>query len=112
MTGPTNANFAYDAINSLLQHGLGQGLPRIAKMLLDAAMLPERASHLQADPYERAEARNGHANGFRPRMLQTLIGKLELPLPQVRGSPQIFRSSLPEAGSRTDRSLKAAIAEM
>ena len=45
MTGPTNANFAYDAINSLLQHGLGQGLPRIAKMLLDAAMHPRATGH-------------------------------------------------------------------
>lgn len=112
MTGPTNDNLADDAINTLLQHGLGQGLPRIAEMLLNAAMLLERASHLQADPYERAEARNGHANGFKPRTLQTSIGKLDLAVPQVRGSSEIFRTSLLEAGSRTDRSLKAAIAEM
>jgi putative transposase len=112
MTGPTNDNLADDAINTLLQHGLGQGLPRIAEMLLNAAMLFERATHLQADPYERAEARNGHANGFKPRTLQTSIGKLDLALPQVRGSSEIFRTSLLDAGSRTDRSLKAAIAEM
>lgn len=112
MTGPTNDNLADDAINTLLQHGLGQGLPRIAEMLLNAAMLLERACHLRADPYERAEARNGHANGFKPRTLQTSIGKLDLAVPQVRGSSEIFRTSLLEAGSRTDRSLKAAIAEM
>ena len=111
MTGPTNDNLAADAINTLLQHGLGQGLPRIAEMLLNAAMLLERASHLQADPYERAEARNGHANGFKPRTLQTSIDKLDLAVPQVRGSSEI-RTSLLESGSRTDRSLKAAIAEM
>ncbi len=53
-----------------------------------------------------------HANGFKPRSLQTAIGKLNLALPQVRGCAEPFRTSLLESCSRTDRSLKAAIAEM
>ena len=71
MTERPQDNLADDAIKTLLQHGLGQGLPRIAEMLLNAAMCFERSNHLNADPYERAQARTGHANGFKPRSLQT-----------------------------------------
>jgi hypothetical protein len=54
----------HDLINLLLQDGLGEGLPKIAELLMNAAMLMERAKHIGAGPYERVEARNGHANGF------------------------------------------------
>ena len=112
MTERSQDNLADDAIKTLLQLGLGQGLPRIAEMLLNAAMCFERSNHLNADPYERSQARTGHANGFKPRSLQTAIGELNLAVPQVRGCTEPFRTSLLESGSRTDRSLKAAIAEM
>jgi hypothetical protein len=64
MTGQTETTITEDAINTLLQHGLAEGLPRIAEMILNAAMLLERAAHLGVGAYERAEHRNGHANGF------------------------------------------------
>jgi hypothetical protein len=38
MTERPQDNLADDAIKTLLQLGLGQGLPRIAEMLLNAAM--------------------------------------------------------------------------
>jgi putative transposase len=101
-----------DLINLLLQGGLGEGLPRIAEVLMNAAMLVERTKHLGAGPYERVEARNGHANGFKPRTFHTSMGGLELAAPQVRGSDVPFRTSLLEKGSRSDRALKAAIASM
>jgi transposase-like protein len=44
--------------------------------------------------------------------LHTSVGKLALAVPQVRGCDEPFRASLLESGSRIDRSLKAAIAEM
>jgi putative transposase len=50
-------------------------------MLLNAAMCFERSNHLNADLYERVQARTGHANGFKPRSLQTVIGELNLALP-------------------------------
>jgi len=65
MTERPQDNLADDAIKTLLQHGLGQGLPRMAEMLLNAAMCFECSNHLNADPYERAQARTGHANGFK-----------------------------------------------
>lgn len=50
MTGQKQSTTADDAINTLLEHGLADGLPRIAEMLLNAAMLLERAAHLHAQP--------------------------------------------------------------
>lgn len=112
MSGQPETTTTQDAINTLLQNGLSDGLPTVAEMLLNAAMLLERAAFLQAAPYERGEQRLGHANGFKPRSHTTVIGKLNLLVPQTRSTPEPFRSSLLESGSRVDRALKAAIAEM
>lgn len=100
------------AINTLMQLGLAEGLPRVAEMLLNAAMLLQRSEHIGAGPYERKEQRNGYANGFKPRGFNSSIGTLDLRVPQTRGGDEPFRPSLLESGSRTDRALKAAIAEM
>jgi hypothetical protein len=67
----------HDLINLLLQDGLGEGLPKIAELLMNAAMLMERAKHIGAGPYERVEARNGHANGFTPPQLRHLDGRTQ-----------------------------------
>ena len=36
----------------------------------------EVADHLGALPYERTESRQGHRNGYKPRQLNTRVGKL------------------------------------
>ena len=112
MTGHTDDTQNLDAINLLLANGLFEGIPLIAEMLANAAMILERSHHLKVGPYERGEARDGQANGFKPRSLQTSFGKLALSVPQVRGSSEPFQTSLFEKGDRTDRALKVAIAEM
>ena len=99
-------------INLLFDGGLQNALPRIAEILMNAAMLLEREKHIGASPYQRGTERNGYANGFKPRTFQTGIGALELTVPQVRQSDTIFRTSLLEKGSRSDRALKSAIATM
>lgn len=101
-----------DLINMLLSDGLGDGLPKIAEIILNAAMLIERAKHIGAAPHERVPHRNGHANGFKPRSFHTSLGALNLDMPQVRGSDTPFRTSLLEKGTRSDRALKAAIASI
>jgi hypothetical protein len=100
------------AINTLLQFGLADGLPRVAEMLLNAAMILERTAHIGAAPHQRSQDRNGYANGFKPRTYHSAIGKLDLRIPQTRDSDEPFRPSLLESGSRTDKALKAAIAEI
>jgi len=101
-----------DPINLLLKHGLAEGLPQIAEMLMNTAMLIERSTHLRADLYERSEGRNGYANGLKDRSFQSSVGPLALRVPQTRDSDEPYRPSMLESGSRSDRSLKVAIAEM
>lgn len=101
-----------DPINLLLEHGLADGLPQIAEMLMNTAMLIERSAHLRADLYERSQGRNGYANGLKDRSFQSSIGPLALRVPQTRDSDEPYRPSMLESGSRSDRSLKVAIAEM
>ena len=74
-------------INLLFDDGLQNALPRIAEILMNAAMLLEREKHIGAAPYQRGAERNG----FKPRNFQTGIGALELSLPQVRGSDRSLR---------------------
>lgn len=99
-------------IQLLFDGGLQNALPRIAEILINAAMLLEREKHIGAAPHQRGVERNGYANGFKPRSFQTGIGALELSVPQVRESATPFRTSLLEKGSRSDRALKSAIATM
>ncbi|MCX8512030.1 MAG: IS256 family transposase [Chthoniobacteraceae bacterium] len=99
-------------INLLFDDGVHRALPRIAEILMNAAMLLEREAHIGASPYQRGVARNGYANGFKPRCFQTGIGPLNLAVPQVRQSDTVFSTSLLEKGSRSERALKSAIATM
>ena len=102
-----------ELINILLADGLQNSIPKICELLMNSAMLLERIQHLGAAPNERnVEARNGYANGFKPRTFQTPTGKLDLSLPQVRNSDEPFRTKLLDKGSRSDRALKAAISTM
>ena len=70
----------------------------------------ERENAIQAKPYERSSERQGYANGFKGRILNTRMGSLELQIPQVRGLS--FYPQCIERGSRSERALKLAVAEM
>jgi hypothetical protein len=54
-------------INLLFEGSLQKALPGIAEILMNAAMLLERETHIGAVPYQRGVERNGYANGFKPR---------------------------------------------
>lgn len=112
MNEPTHPTLHDPLINLLFEGGLQSALPRIAEILLNAAMLLERETHLGAAPWQRTTGRNGYANGFKPRTFQTGIGALQLSVPQVRESDAPFHTSLLEKGSRSERALKSAIATM
>jgi transposase-like protein len=99
------------AINLILENGL-EGLAGAIAVLIDQAMLIERSNHLRAGPYERHVERDGHANGFKPKTLQTRVGKIDVDVPQVRGSSEPFYPSAFERGQRSEVALKIAVAEM
>ena len=112
VTEQQNTNTATtQAINLILENGL-DGLAGAIAVLIDQAMLIERSNHIGAGPYERHADRDGHANGFKPKTLQTRVGKIEVSIPQVRGSTEPFYPSAFERGQRSEVALKIAVAEM
>jgi len=54
------------------------------RIVVNAAMRAEREQFLGARAYQRAPERSGHANGFKPKTVQTRIGDLPFAVPQVR----------------------------
>ncbi len=106
MTDNNNINAA---IEQLSKNGL-EGLGDVVSILINHAMELQRREHLNVNPYERSEERTGYANGFKPKVMKTRVGALNLKVPQVRDSS--FYPSAIERGMRSERALKLAVAEM
>lgn len=96
----------FDSLNS--QHP--DAVRQVLKILYNGVMLMEREQHLGAAPHERSEKRRGYANGFKDKSLNTRMGPLDLKVPQTRDTD--FYPSCLEKGSRSERALKVAVAEM
>jgi transposase-like protein len=109
MTCQKNNIASLDVMELILENGMS-GMGKAIEVLLNQAMEIERTKYLQAEPYERTEARNGYANGHKSRGLATRMGKLELRIPQVREGN--FYPTVLEKGKRSERALCVAAAEM
>ena len=110
MTHQTDPEFLNTVLQLLTEqghHAFAEGI----RLLVDEAMRRERSVALQAQPYERTEARQGLANGFKPKTLTTRIGDITFQVPQVRPGLEFYPSSL-EKGVRSEQALKLALAEM
>jgi len=97
-------------VNQICNQG-SEGLTEAMRLLLNQAMEIERSHVLEANPYERCDTRKGYANGFKPKTINTRMGKMTLAVPQVRGEIDFYPSAL-EKGVRSERALTMAIAEM
>jgi putative transposase len=97
-------------LKAVIANGM-EGLETAVSILLNEAMKIERSRVLGAEPWQRSEHRLGYANGYKPKSLNTRIGKLSLQVPQVRGDVTFYPSAL-ERGFRSERALKLAVAEM
>jgi len=109
MTFENNNNRLNDAMELLISNGF-DGIAQVMQALLNATMLLERERYLGAGIYERTEERQGYANGFKPKIIKTRIGELNLAIPQTRDS-KFYPASL-EKGIRSERALKLSLAEM
>ena len=98
-----------ELLEEVIENGT-EGILPVMQLLLNFAMKQERSQYLKAEPYERSTNREGYANGFKPKTLQTRMGSMTVEIPQVRGM-SFYPSSL-EKGCRSERALKLAIAEM
>lgn len=110
MTRQTDGNTIETVMELLIENGF-DGFADVLRILLNEAMKIERDQALGAGPYERSETRKGHANGYKPKTVDTRLGRVTVDVPQVRGDVQFYPSSL-EKGCRSERALKLAIAEM
>ena len=100
-------------IDQIIKELIGQGMEGIRpvlELLFNTAMKVERDEFLGAAAYERSCERKGYANGFKPKEIQTRMGPLELAVPQTRGTG--FYPNSIEKGTRSERALKVAIAQM
>lgn len=103
-----------ELLNTVLQLLTEQGHTGFAegiRLLVNEAMRVERHQVLQAQPYERTEARKGYANGYKPKTVNGRIGPITFSVPQVRGETDFYPSAL-EKGLRSEQALKLALAEM
>jgi transposase-like protein len=101
---PLEAAFA-----ALLDHGL-DGAGEALRILVNEASKIERTQFLQARPHERTQERTDYSNGFKPKTVMTRVGQQTFDVPQVRGGG--FYPSALEKGTRTERALNLALAEM
>ena len=96
-------------VQLLADHGF-DGMAEAITILMNEAMKLERTEVLGAAPYERSAGRRGYANGFKPKTVNSRLGRLPLRVPQTRGV-EFYPSAL-ERGERSERALKLAVAEM
>jgi putative transposase len=109
MTRQTQSTELDSIVQLLAEHGF-EGMAQAIEILFNEAMKLQRSEILRAGPYERTNERRGHANGFKPKTVNSRLGKLELQVPQTRGVE--FYPTVLERGERSERALKLAVAEM
>jgi len=98
-----------DYLERLTGQGL-EGLPNLIRVIVNEAMQIERVNYLQAKPYQRSEARQGYANGYKPKTVKTRVGEVTFDIPQVREGG--FYPRALEKGIRSERALLLTLAEM
>lgn len=111
MTHQLHPTTISDAIELLGEHGF-DGMAHAMQLLVNECMKIERQQFLGVGPYQRSESRNGRANGFKPKRVKTRIGELDLRVPQVRDADENFYPSALEKGTRSEKALRLALAEM
>lgn len=110
-THRSNPELLNTIVQLLTEQGASSALAEGIRLLVNQAMCQERSQALQAQPYQRTQSRQGHANGFKPKTLATRLGPIQFRIPQVRGSLEFYPSAL-EKGVRSEQALKLALAEM
>jgi putative transposase len=98
-----------EIVEQVAEHGFDI-LPDLIRIVFNSAMQAEREKHLGVVPYQRSPERRGHANGFKPKTVQTRVGEIQFDVPQVREGG--FYPRALEKGLRSERALHLALAEM
>ena len=86
--------------------GMRALVQRVVQQVLEAEM----TSFLAAETYERTPGRRGYRNGYKPRVLKTRVGELELLVPKDRDGE--FQTELFERYQRSEKALVLAVMQM
>lgn len=105
----TNNTLMFEIFESLNVQDPGS-VRQVLETLYNGVMRLEREQHLRAAMHERSAERQGYANGYKNKTLNTRMGALELNVPQTRDTE--FYPACLEKGCRSERALKLAVAEM
>jgi transposase-like protein len=109
MTYPTDFTVPAELLEQIASQGLDY-IPELVRILVNAAMRAERETYLGAEPYQRTNERQGYANGYKPKTVQTRMGEITFAVPQVRDGG--FYPQALEKGQRSERALTLTLAEM
>ena len=85
-------------------------LKQMVEKVCQRIMETEITEFLGADPHERTEERIGYRNGYKPRILRTRVGELNLMVPKDREGN--FSSRLFARYQRNEKALVLALQEM
>jgi transposase-like protein len=100
-------------ILGILQASSGNGDDPIKALLrhtIHELLEEELTAFLNAEPYTRTAERRGYRNGYKPRTLNTRVGRLDLMVPKDREGR--FQTELFEKYQRNEKALVLAIIEM
>jgi transposase-like protein len=95
MTHHDNPELLNHLLQLLTEHG-HDGFAEGLRLLVNEAMRLERHHVLQAQPYERTDARKGYANGYKPKTLTSRLGPITFTIPQVRGQTPLIPAHFTE----------------
>jgi putative transposase len=100
------------ALEQLIEHGPGE-IASVFGRAFELAMQIERERFLGAGLYERTAARQGYANGYKAKRIDTPAGTVSVQVPKTAGhdGEPFYPRSL-ERGRRSVRAVMLAVAEM
>jgi len=85
------------------------GLKKLLTWFLNLVMQLEAMQQVGAEPYQRAESRKAHRNGYKDRSLKTRVGEIRLKKPQFREIA--FETKVFARYSRVEKALLNAVIE-
>ena len=83
MTHEEQSTNLAQAVQLLAENGF-EGMANAIEILFNEAMRLQRQEYIGAAPYERSQERRAYANGFKPKTVNSRLGKLNLQVPQTR----------------------------
>ena len=105
----SNSNLGDDRLQGALLDD-PEFLRGIIERVVQEILETEMQDHIGAAPYERNKDRRGQRNGYKPRMLRTRVGTLNLLIPQDREGT--FSTSIFTRYQRNEKALVLALMEM